>query len=166
MATKIDLENVPSRNGRDQGRIDQMVVGIGFAQVAAILAVLRLFSSGHPIGRAKPHRSLWSKRCCSASPYRLQAIRRRSENTRPGVYREAERAGDQLCAVSMAPSWRAAAGCPRPESSAPFEESRRRTLKVVARSAAPAHWAGCASTRMCGTPAPRLFAARTKCGSG
>jgi hypothetical protein len=48
MATKIDLENVRREMAEIKAELIKWVVGIGFAQVAAILAVLRLFSSGHP----------------------------------------------------------------------------------------------------------------------
>jgi hypothetical protein len=48
MATKIDLENVRREMAEIKAELIKWVVGIGFAQVAAILAVLRLFSGGHP----------------------------------------------------------------------------------------------------------------------
>ena len=48
MATKIDLENVRREMAEIKAELIKWVVGIGFAQVAAIPAVLGLFSSGHP----------------------------------------------------------------------------------------------------------------------
>ena len=48
MASKIDLENVRREMAEIKAELIKWVVGIGFAQVAAVLAVLRLFSSGPP----------------------------------------------------------------------------------------------------------------------
>jgi hypothetical protein len=48
MATKIDLENVRREAAENKVELIKWVVGIGFAQVAAILAILKLFPSGHP----------------------------------------------------------------------------------------------------------------------
>jgi hypothetical protein len=48
MATKADLADVRREMAEIKVELIKWVVGIGFAQVAAILAILKLFPAGHP----------------------------------------------------------------------------------------------------------------------
>ena len=48
MATKIDLEQVRREMAEIKSELIKWVVGIGFAPVATLLAVLKLFAAGHP----------------------------------------------------------------------------------------------------------------------
>lgn len=48
MATKTDLAEVRREMAEIKAELIKWVVGIGFAQVATILAVLKLFPAGHP----------------------------------------------------------------------------------------------------------------------
>ncbi len=50
LATKADLANLPTKADLVDTRAEliKWVVGVGFAQVAMILAVLRLFPGAHP----------------------------------------------------------------------------------------------------------------------
>ncbi len=48
MATKVDLAEVRREMAEMKVELIKWVVGVGFAQVATILAVLKLFPAGHP----------------------------------------------------------------------------------------------------------------------
>jgi len=48
LATKVDLAEVRREMAEMKAELIKWVIGVGFAQVATILAVLRLFPTGHP----------------------------------------------------------------------------------------------------------------------
>ena len=48
LATKSDIADVRREMAEMKAEVVKWVVGVGFAQVATILAVLKLFPSGHP----------------------------------------------------------------------------------------------------------------------
>jgi basic membrane lipoprotein Med (substrate-binding protein (PBP1-ABC) superfamily) len=48
LATKSDIADVRREMAEMKAELVKWVVGVGFAQVATILAVLKLFPSGHP----------------------------------------------------------------------------------------------------------------------
>ena len=48
LATKSDIADVRREMADMKAELVKWVVGVGFAQVATILAVLKLFPSGHP----------------------------------------------------------------------------------------------------------------------
>ncbi len=48
IATKSDIADVRREMADMKAELVKWVVGVGFAQVATILAVLKLFPSGHP----------------------------------------------------------------------------------------------------------------------
>ena len=48
LATKSDITDVRREMAEMKAEVVKWVVGVGFAQVATILAVLKLFPSGHP----------------------------------------------------------------------------------------------------------------------
>jgi hypothetical protein len=48
LATKSDIADVRREMAEMKAELVKWVVGVGFTQVATILAVLRLFPSGHP----------------------------------------------------------------------------------------------------------------------
>jgi hypothetical protein len=48
LATKSDITDVRREIAEMKADLVKWVVGVGFAQVATILAVLKLFPSGHP----------------------------------------------------------------------------------------------------------------------
>jgi len=48
MATKTDIADVRREMAEIKAELVKWVVGVGFAQVATILAVLKLFPAGHP----------------------------------------------------------------------------------------------------------------------
>jgi hypothetical protein len=48
LATKTDIADVRRETAEMKAELVKWVVGVGFAQVATILAVLKLFPSGHP----------------------------------------------------------------------------------------------------------------------
>ena len=48
LATKSDIADVRREMAAMKAELVKWVVGVGFAQVATILAVLKLFPSGHP----------------------------------------------------------------------------------------------------------------------
>lgn len=48
MAAKIDVEQIRREMAEIKSELIKWVVGIGFAQVATLLAILKLFPAGHP----------------------------------------------------------------------------------------------------------------------
>ena len=48
LATKSDIADVRREMAEMKAELVKWVVGVGFAQVATIVAVLKLFPSGHP----------------------------------------------------------------------------------------------------------------------
>ena len=48
IATKTDISDLRREVAEMKAELVKWVVGVGFAQVATILAVLRLFPAGHP----------------------------------------------------------------------------------------------------------------------
>jgi hypothetical protein len=48
MATKVDVEQVRREMAEIKSELIKWVVGIGFAEVAALLAILKLLPAGHP----------------------------------------------------------------------------------------------------------------------
>jgi basic membrane lipoprotein Med (substrate-binding protein (PBP1-ABC) superfamily) len=48
IATKTDIADVRREMADIKAQLVKWVVGVGFAQVATILAVLKLFPAGHP----------------------------------------------------------------------------------------------------------------------
>jgi hypothetical protein len=48
IATKTDISDLRREMAEMKAELVKWVVGVGFAQVATILAVLKLFPAGHP----------------------------------------------------------------------------------------------------------------------